>query len=266
MPKTKTPDAAVRRDPAAGNARRTKAEAAERQRKRSRRARDLWITAGVFLLVGVAVFLLLRFSLAVDSIVLYEPVYKYQVTERVDFSGVTQLRHEDGVTTLKNGEKSLQLGAEPLYYRDSDALILPADMILVLPDRPLLARAERFSTVTYTENGIALSRGDKTQMIARGFLYDGADRYVFLTDIRVTWLDQERTLSPLSQVTAAADGTLLIIDHQSGEAALIDTGVCTVLAQSESGYEVNLTNDSITLADGTNALLFTRADILDPIL
>lgn len=267
MAKKTTPDAgSVRRDAPARDARRKKEYTAEQQRRRSRRARDLWITAGVFLLAGLAVFLLLRFSMSVDSIVLYEPVYKYQVTERIDYSGVTELRHDDGVTTLKNGETVLQLGAEPLYYRDRNALLLPTDMILVLPDRPLLARMERFSVVTYAENGIALSRGDKSQMIARGFLYDGVDRYVFLTGIRLTWLDQELTLSPLSLVTVTADETLICIDHQSGEAIRLDTGACTVLAQSESGYEVNLTSNSITLADGTNALLFTRADILDPIL
>lgn len=239
--------------------------ASERERRKKRILRDALITAGVFVLAGAAVFFLVRFSMTVDAVTLYEPVYKYQVTDKIAYRGMSRISFKDGVTTLQNGESTLQLGADPLYYEGKKSILLPADMILVMPDRPLLARAERFSVLSYTENGVELTRGTDSQMIARGFLYDGADRYVFLSEMRLTWLDQELTLSPLSCVTTTSDRQLLVVDHAADTATMYDTGSGSVLAQSESGYEVDLKTDKLTLDDGTEALLFSRPEVLDPL-
>ncbi len=237
----------------------------KRKMQQKKRRRDILIALAVFALVAAVVVLILRFSLTVDSITLTEPLYKYQVTERIDFDGRSTLSYDDGVPTLENGGRSFRLDAEPLYLANSDAVVLPQDMILVLPDRPLLARAQHFSTLTNTDSGVQLLRGKSRTMISRGFLYDGRDRYLFLSAVKLVWGEAWAELSPLSYVVVQPDQTLLYLNHETGACVILDTGICRVQAVSESGYKVDLTNDAMTLADGREILLFADPAALEPL-
>lgn len=193
-----------------------------------------------------------------------EPVLYYGGASFPIQSGTAVRRTWKDVTVLEEGKGQRELTSLPIYFQDRTAVFLPQDMVYYAPRSGGQARLEYFSQLIQdADGGLSAARGGTERLVQSGFLYDGADLYVFLEPVTLTVNGYSVELSALSYVEAAFNGDILTYDAVTGE-QLIETARSAVTARTADGaYTVSLLGDSMVDRDGNRTLLFTRPEQLD---
>lgn len=154
----------------------------------------------------------------------------------------------------------------PLYYKGRNAILTPEDVCYYQARSGMMRRLDYFSDVQISDSGsVHLVRGGREADPEQGFLYNGGDLYILLEPMELRWNGYEMTLDALSYVEVTPGDTVMVYDHANDKSYMEEQNTDVIAMQPAGDYSISMLYDSMTYSDGTDRLLFGRADKLDSI-
>lgn len=191
--------------------------------------------------------------------------YQYVGGQKQEYAGEIELNKEGEITKLRTINVDIDLDSTPMYYKQEPKVLFPDAMQIIYPIEGASSyRIPRF-TSAFNELGVVYVEVNKKEIpLQNGFLYDGADLYVFVEPITVTVDEEEYKLNPLSYVNVEYNGDMEIYNYSKDEDIIIDIKDKQVTAKNES-YTIDLNVDSIKYEEKEQLLLkkFDKIKILD---
>ncbi|MCQ2506037.1 MAG: hypothetical protein MJ113_02540 [Lachnospiraceae bacterium] len=187
--------------------------------------------------------------------VLYSYLYQDVLGYRVEYDESFSFVEREGALTLKQGEMIQKLENNPLYYLNDGkrGLYLPVPYCLAIPEKSMMfsfylateIEKNGDSILAYLKSGIL--GDDKTQAVEllRGFLFDGDNIYVTLTEAVVRFGNSEIPLSRLSTVEVEEDGSLYIYDFEKDESKVYHISNRDIKLDLGNDRYVDLKNDLV---------------------
>lgn len=227
---------------------------------RRNKARDTklskWMFPALLALVAAAFLLVLSFVRGETQTVLDAPVYQYFLTQRVDYEAGTKLIPGQYSVTFRSGGEDSAGDATPIYYRDSQELILPQSMTWLDASTGVEWAIPAMSRLEMNEHqAVSLKSGKKTPVLSGGFLSDGLGTYLFLDEVTLEFNGERMTLPPFS-FCSTADGMVRIYAYGQQELYHAAEQTTNLLIHAPGRYyEADLTRAIYTGADGQSRLL-----------
>jgi hypothetical protein len=190
------------------------------------------------------------------------PAAQYYVENIFRIPEDAVMRRSNNSTTIYYGDTSRQPTNLPVYYDDRECVILPESVQYYNPRDNEIAKIDYFSEIQYDTHAMKAVRGGKSSALGGGFLFDGADTYLFLEEMTILVDGHTFVVSPLSFAEAIYDNSLMIYDRATGEQQMLNPQTI-VQAQAAGGdFTISLSTDTYEKYDGTRQLLFTDAELL----
>lgn len=216
------------------------------------------LLGGITFIFAGFVALIAAYILHMDSRTINADLYVYDAGHRLDYTGHTKIFRTDDRLVLRNGENEVVLTSAPLYYKNRARLFLPEVMAAYLPSQNLFGKLNYFTEIYRDKDGVFTEKAYRKIPLGNGFLYDGADLYLFIEKAVVKWKDRSVLLEPFSYAIVIYNKSLEIYSSDGGTSIVENTGNCMVTAEMGSGYSVNLSTDILCRAGGKEQLLFSQ--------
>lgn len=234
-----------------------------RKYKHKKKKKKDKLVLSVILLICIGVIAIVAvYILHMDRRTIKADLYRYDTGYRFDYLSPSQLIKTEKGLVLKNGNKELLLEEAPLYYKERERVLLPMVMVAYCPSENRFGKVDYFTELYKEENEIFVQNGKHKLPLSGGFLHNGTDLYLFLEKTTVKWRDRLVVLEPFSYAVVIYNQRLELYSPQVGQCILEDTGVCKVMAETESGYSINLSTDILCRADGKEQMLFAQPSTL----
>ena len=192
-------------------------------------------------------------------------VYQYLGGNKEEYTAIITYNLKDVIVDVVGKDKKINYDATPIYYKDSDMILFPSDMTIVLPLRGVVSnRLYKYTTYGMVDEIHKLTYGKQSEAYAHFFLFDGRGLY-FFTDkvtLEIPGMD-DILLSANSYAEVVGGYTLAYYDRENDKAEIIDIDGKEVKAINDNVI-VNLTDKSFK-AFGKRVLL-GQPDNLDPLL
>jgi hypothetical protein len=130
------------------------------------------------------------------------------------------------------------------------------------PEEKKFKKLAYFTEIYKSGNSIFVQNGGQKIPLDDGFLYNGLDLYLFVKKTTVKWNNRVFVLEPLSYAVVTYNKRLELYPYQGGGSIHEDTGDCEVMAETQSGFSINLSMDILRRADGIEQLLFFQPSSL----
>ena len=252
-----------------GTGKRILTHSAPKDKKTRRRRRLTWKERLIVLLPATAALI----ALAVIYIAGRDLASVTLTGSPVQYYGGAVYRIPDGASLRRTTDEKTLLGISgneraldslPIYYENSDTVLLPENMVYYAPRSGKYGRIAYFSEISIDSYGKAVVRLEGSERkLEPGFLYDGKNLYLFLEPVQISFNGYCISLPALSYVEAVYSGDVMVFDFGVKQFFMeAPDGMAT--ADVVSGdYSVSLLGDYVTLHDGKRTLLFTRPEQLD---
>lgn len=233
-----------------------------RRRKKSKFRKEKLLLLAILLICTGLVLAVAVYILHMDSRIIKADLYLYDTGYRFDYPGPSQIHKTEEGMMLNNKGTEIFLQMGPLYYKDQERMFLPMVMVACCPSDNKFGRLDYFTEVYQDQNGVYAQRGYHHIPLHNGFLHNGADLYIFLENTTIKWQEKSVALEPFSYAIVIYNQRLEIYSAKDGECVLEDTGVCKVIAETTSGYKIDLGTDILYRADGNEQMLFAQPSTL----
>lgn len=203
----------------------------------------------------IAVVLLLLCAMLSVYLVLYVESIKikedavYQING-IDYqvkAGDKAVKEKDAVVIEREKEPAVETDSFPLYYKDSQGIMLIKAMTYyktVQESQIFIYRLNYFTDVRYKDGVTVFERGSKKSEDKEGFLFDGKDTYIFMQPVTVYFNDKEVALSPLSCAVVYNNNWIQIYDSRTKEYWYEEIFEERVSADCQEGnYRIMMDND-----------------------
>lgn len=203
-----------------------------------------------------------RAEVNLDKLTVEEDIYQYFLSVRYDYKGRKDIYQSRAGYFCEMGENRFFLPSVPIYYSEERYILLPCDYVLIQPELFMMNRLSALTKVSQEEGLTHTSREKILGTYRDVILFDGADTYLFFTNTELTWGDNSLILTPMSFATVAA-GSLEIYDYEAAQyqSYMLD-GITKVLATTEDGASLNLSEDILYRPDGQEQILFSDPSML----
>lgn len=217
----------------------------------------------VVLLIGLMLSIY-YFMQKATHFVIAEKTYQYTHDQKLSLPADLQYKLEaDSKLKLIVNSTEVTPDESPLYFEDSQGVILLHDMILVDSNTAFQSATYAMSEIRYEENQNRLITAESREVLQDKFLFDGNHLYFFLEEV-VLDLDNEKiTLSAYSFVEVIPNESVRIYQHASDEIQLLTSFRNNIHVYDLSNtYSIDLVNDSLKASEGQEILLFTSPSML----
>ena len=223
--------------------------------------------------LGVAGILLLLLVLLVycyvEGLASYRPkseVHQYFGGAEVNYTSDAVFRDQNGSVSVDDIYGKSAIVNAPLLYKEETKLTLHCNMALMVPSEGTgLKRINSFTTVTESSGRVTFTSGKKQAQCFGGFLYDGADLYIFLEPTVLTIGDITRVELPaLSYVKVKYGQSVEYHNSETDDDKYVSINEIGVIADLQSGARLNLGRDVI-YTDMGEALLYSAIDTVNVI-
>lgn len=162
---------------------------------------NLFLIGGLF---GIGMTILLMLIILNNKIqkvdIQNENVYTYIGTEKFELKGSLYYDNENKEVKFQTDSESMIISSVPLYFNDSQSLLLPREMSNVNYYSGNQNKVPRFSKIIYENSDYYYVFNNEKGKINNSFLYDGKDLYLFPESVLLKTNELELYLSPLSFV------------------------------------------------------------------
>jgi len=221
-------------------------------------------------LIAVFILLYIWYNTGLSTFSPGKETYQYHVGTKIEYSNNASFyngdQDSDKIKVTDNDIESDVLKTPLITASDDEKeLTLTCDMELFVPEESLTPKKIlTFTKITNFEKRITYSRDGKTAQSYGGFLYDGADIYVFLENTMLRIGETEYKLGPLSYVRCVYNQQVEFFDSITCEDKVIGLGGPQVMAYCESGYSFNLGTD-ILYCNNSEYIIHSSLDNVNPI-
>ena len=223
--------------------------------------------------LGVAGVLLLLLVLLVywyvEGLSAYKPkseVHQYFGGAELKYEESSVFRDSESGVTVSNSNGKMDIAHTPLLFKEETTLTIPCNMLLMVPTESLgVKRINCFTTVSEQSGRITFSSGKKNAQCYGGFLYDGADLFIFLepTVLNIGSVVSVE-LPALSYAKVRYGQEVEYHDSVTDEYKVVGISNVEATAVTNSGYSLNLCKDVI-YTDIGEFLLYSAVDKVDVI-
>ncbi len=227
----------------------------------SSQERIIWIIPAVAIVA--LVLLAVQISRYFTDYTLEQDAYQYYGGGEFCYEEGTLFRHQDDATMVTMNGFTTKMASLPLYLEDG-GLFLPTDMLYWDIGKTYQSRLEYYTEVSLDKyEQVVFTREEDTSTQTGGFMYDGADLYVFLEPVVLKFNSYAISLPAFSYVEVSATTDLMLYDRHWDE-FYTETPRTDVIVVSESGdYTISLINDTVQQTNGTLQLLASKPSKLD---
>lgn len=232
---------------------------------KKRRFRKVGTTLQIIFALVLFILLILLIMWYQDGLNSFKPgeeVYYYCAGMKIQCSDKTRLVHREEGTVVQDSETQDLLESTPVIYGKQKKLVLTANNMLMQPgvDNKVY-RLNEFTEVTETEGQITFENNGKAAQVQSGFLFDGADTYIFLEEMTLYIGTKKVTLLPLSYAKVIYRQYIEYHDSENDKYEWIDLAGADVKAEFADGVVLDLGRDLIN-RDGNDSILFSAVDSL----
>ncbi len=221
-------------------------------KRQSKRKIRYWIVfewLGAAILVAILVLVILWYKRDYTALRLEEEAVLFFLGETYSYTPGTEIIYgEDGAYIEgEQADSSMALSDVPLIQQDGKKLILPVNMAYQAGKSDAgVYRVNHFATLSNRDQGavVLMSEGQEISL-ARGFLYDGKDMYIFLEPMTITIGDVTYQTEPLSYAKVRYRDSLELYNSADNTFKWLSTGQTEVTAESTRGYTIFLGTDTI---------------------
>lgn len=217
----------------------------------------------VILVLFIASFFLFRYFRGLKEYTYNEeyPLYQYFAGGKNVYTGKVTLTMDDNITKIETDDGVEDIEDAPIYFQDvSNEVLLGKNMLLVIPR--LVSKNYRinaFSKVVYEDDSknAYYNFGKEKIFLEESFLYDGANLYLFLSNVNVVIDEETYELSPLSYVIVNYKDQIEIYDKKLDKYTIIEThnkDVIATLGTHKINMSVDMVNDNRLLLKSTENL------------
>ena len=212
------------------------------------------ITVAVLILcIAVGIYFMLTVQTMKFSEAGFYPVNgtKYSVAagDKASMDG-----EKDIVIIERKNEFDIETDSLPVYYEDRNAICLMSTMAYYKPiqDKKFLTyKLNLFTELENINGSLEMKSGRDSDLLKRGFLFDGKDTYIFLQETVVKYGKKKITVPPLSYAVVNYNTWVQVYDRDGDNYTFEDINngdVIAVCADNEE-YEINLGRDIVTFGD-----------------
>lgn len=196
-----------------------------------------------------------------------EDTYQYYFGQKFSFPANSKLViTEDNETILKFDNQNSCLDATPIFFTSKNGIILPKTVEYVNVNNNQIKSVSFFSEVLKTQENISIHKNGSKVNINSGFLFDGNDIYIFLEPFTAKIGNEEINIEPFSYAEILYNQAISIYLKDKDEYIMTDYNGEDFMAKAKSGYSINLNTDVLINSDGTEQLLFSKPELLKPII
>ncbi len=183
--------------------------------------------------------------------------YYYFANQRLDFNGKVSFNSKDKILSLSS--EGITLSSSPVYYSNTDAMILPSNMEIVQPykNSPMHSLGA-FSKIYYRGSYLYANVENGIGRLYDCFLYDGNDLYVFLDDTTVIIGEDRYELNPMSFIEVGSD--TIEIYNKKTDFHIVLSKTTGVMAYTDE-YSIDLVSDAVNY-NSSYYLLMKRPESL----
>ena len=173
------------------------------------------LTTIVFIFIVVMFFLFFKANKNIKEYhVEDKTLYTYFGKQKLEYSSHITLTKESDATELKMDGNNIELGSEPLYFKDEKKILLPTTLSVINPLSNMNQKRANYYSLIYEDNDkVILSRDDKKIDMSHTFLYDGNDLYLFLEDTKIILDSKEIEIPAFSYVQCIYNDELYIYGY-----------------------------------------------------
>lgn len=222
-----------------------------------------YINTIIVLLIILLAFSTYKIISTKEKLSIDEEMYQYLSGIKYEYKTKTEIVDDNGDITLKNKGNTVTLDSTPIYYKRKDKILLSKSMSIIFPKSNFLSnKLKKLSHINYNKK-LKESDYEKNSLlinVSSGFLYDGEDLYVLLSDGIVNVGGKSINISPLSYVIANYNNSIIIYNRESDEynEIKLDDNKAYI---TTNDYTINILYDSVKYED-KEQLLIKNVDIL----
>ena len=222
-----------------------------------------YINIIIIILIILLAFSTYRIVSTKEKITIDDDMYQYLSGIKYEYKGTTEIIDDNDDITLTNKNNDVNLDSIPIYYKNKDRILIPNSMSIVFPkSNYIVNRIRKLSYINYNEelNECDYEKDDFSTNVSSGFLYDGEDLYVLLSDSILNVNGESINISPLSYIIANYNNNIIVYDRGNDEykeIELVDNNAYI----TTNNYTINILYDSFVY-DQKEQLLIKNVDIL----
>lgn len=197
-----------------------------------------------------------------DSIVLKQSAYQYAEGEKIEYPAGGKITKADNGCVVTADDSGTLLAQTLLYERESGRVIFPSVCSIVRPKLQLTNRVNPLSILSQSEGTMQIVNGDTTVLVEEFFLFDGRDTYYFNEGTILEWEDETVVLSSFSQVEVIYNKSVAVLNYETEEYSVYETGDCFCIATLSGTEQINLSTDILYRENGQEQMLFLQPALL----
>ena len=191
--------------------------------------------------------------------------YQYFYGSRYEYAAVVTTNRKGEVVEFKPKDIKIEFDSTPIYYKDSDKVIFPSDMSIVMPTLSCAEYLSKgYSLVTFKDGVYSLITNKYNNKLNHYFFYDSKDLYFFIENVKLSFNDSEVNLSPFSYVVYNNRNNSLVYYDKVNDKYEEFSGVNGDVVVSSEYYNIHLEGDYIDY-HGSDVLLTSGIENLNTI-
>ncbi len=194
-----------------------------------------------------------------------EDVYQYFYDQKYEYQLIVSKNKKDVIKKIEPSGIKIDMDSTPVYSIKEDRVILPSDMVVVMPTLSCAEYlAKGISYITFDKGVYTLVSDKYHNRLNHYFFYDGNDMYFFIESVTLHINNDTVKLSPYSYIVAHYNKSLSYYDKASDTYKTLEIGNHNIYIENDY-YKVLVDRDIIDY-QGTNVILssdFTGLNTID---
>ena len=188
-------------------------------------------------------------------------VFQYFYEKKYEYNLKVSKNRRDVIVDIAPQDIKVEYDSTPIYYKNSDVIILPKDMSVVMPTLSCQEYISKsYSYITYKNGNYTLTTNKYNNKLNHYFLYDGLDLYFFIEPVTLTINEEKIELSPFSYIIAKYNNSISYYDKKTDTFKVIETKDDNSIIENKY-YSINISKDTLNY-QGTNVILTSSIDNL----
>ena len=173
-------------------------------------------------------------------------VFQYFSGVKMEYTAKISRNRKNVILNYENGEFAVSLDSTPVYIKDSDNVIFPKEMSIVMPLKDIQYQVNALAEV-YKENDLYyLNIRNLNKTFEHIFYFDGNNLYFFVDDVVLSIGDRKIELSPLSYVSASYLNFVEYYDYANDKFETIEV----------TNEKVTVSNDYMTIDVASDRVIY----------
>ena len=215
----------------------------------------------IIILIIISLFFVLRKNM--DKVIIKDhDLYQYLNGIKIEYTGTIEIdKKTEDITKLNFKDVSIDLDTTPIYFKDSSKTLFPKNMGVMFPTQGTQYKINYHSTIYRELEDIYVKDGSMKRILSDAIIYDGADIYYLVDETKITFLENEIILKPMSYIIVDTFNQMVqVYDYDKDNFSVYENVNDEVIISTDK-YKVNASFDLMYYNDKSR-LFIKKIDML----